>query len=277
MSNFSGLSAILTVSLVALVTIQMLKDKFQVVENYGENDDYNQNMNSFTYGPDSAQNTNEVVRNVPVLNNLNQGNVDQPFGTGEAFRAPYISENANQWSATPDAYSLFQQEINSATPNSHQLNNISGSLNLPGPNAFMSDSFVSVPNANMGREKNLSLCAQNFGLGVSANNVASSLLPMPGNQNKLEGFSDCDFTNSLSNQVFLSDHGLGTDTTSGSLRNANQDIRSLPPNPKLNVGPWMNSTIYPDLLRRPLESSPPSLGVYGNGPHSSAVPVAINP
>ena len=277
MSNFSGLSAILTVSLVALVTIQMLKDKFQVVENYGETDEHNHYMNSFTYGPDSAQNTNEVVRNVPVLNNLNQAHVEQPFGTGEAFRAPYVSENANQWNATPDAYSAFQQEISVQTPTGYQLDNISGSLNLPGPNAFMSDSFVSVPNANMGREKNLSLCAQNFGLGVSANNVASSLLPMPGNQGQLEGFSDCDITNTLSNQVFLSDHGLGTDTTSGSLRNGNQGLRSEPPNPILNVGPWMNSTIYPDLLRRPHEGPSPSFGVYGNGPNSAAVPLAINP
>lgn len=276
MSNFSGLSAILTVSLVALVTIQMLKDKFQVIENYGETDEHNQYMNSFTYGPDSAQNTNEVLRNVPVLNNLNLPHVEQPFGTGEAFRAPYISENANQWNATPDAYSVFQQEISSATPNRDQLNNISGSSNLPGPNAFMSDSFVSVPNANMGREKNLSLCAQNFGLGVSANNVASSLLPSPATQGQLEGFSDCDITNSLSTQAFLTQYG-GFNTTSGSLRNGNQDIRSLIPNPILNVGPWMNSTIYPDLLRRPLESSPPSFGVYGNGPYSAAVPVAINP
>ena len=36
MSSFSGLSAILTVSLVALLTVQMLKDKFEIVENYDD-------------------------------------------------------------------------------------------------------------------------------------------------------------------------------------------------------------------------------------------------
>ena len=45
MSSFSGLSAILTVSLVALLTVQMLKDKFEMVENYGEKDDNGHNMN----------------------------------------------------------------------------------------------------------------------------------------------------------------------------------------------------------------------------------------
>ena len=45
MSSFSGLSAILTVSLVALLTVQMLKDKFEMVENYGEQDDNGHNMN----------------------------------------------------------------------------------------------------------------------------------------------------------------------------------------------------------------------------------------
>ena len=66
---------------------------------------------------------------------------------------------------------------------------------------------------------------------------------------------------------------IGTDTVAGSLRNANQSIRSDPPNPMQYVGPWMLSTIYPDLLRRPLEGCGPSFGVYGNGPLGGQVPV----
>jgi len=46
---------------------------------------------------------------------------------------------------------------------------------------------------------------------------------------------------------------IGIDTVGQSLRNANLQIRSEPPNPQLNVGPWMNSTITPDFLRPPLE------------------------
>jgi len=38
-----------------------------------------------------------------------------------------------------------------------------------------------------------------------------------------------------------------------SLRNANHDLRSDPPNPQVIVSPWLNTTISPDLGRRPLE------------------------
>ena len=46
---------------------------------------------------------------------------------------------------------------------------------------------------------------------------------------------------------------IGVDTVGQSLRNANRQLRSEPPNPQVNVSPWQNTTIGPDLLRRPLE------------------------
>jgi hypothetical protein len=46
---------------------------------------------------------------------------------------------------------------------------------------------------------------------------------------------------------------IGIDTISSSLRNANLQIRSEPPNPQLYVGPWNMSTISPDFMRPPLE------------------------
>jgi hypothetical protein len=46
---------------------------------------------------------------------------------------------------------------------------------------------------------------------------------------------------------------IGIDTVGQSLRNANLQIRSEPPNPQLNVGPWNTSTIEPDFMRPPLE------------------------
>lgn len=57
----------------------------------------------------------------------------------------------------------------------------------------------------------------------------------------------------VSNQNFLSaGWHVGINTVSGSLRNANLQLRSEPPNPR---GSWpiMNSTIEPDLIRKPLE------------------------
>jgi hypothetical protein len=46
---------------------------------------------------------------------------------------------------------------------------------------------------------------------------------------------------------------IGIDTIGQSLRNANLQIRSEPPNPQLYVGPWNQSTIEPDFMRPPLE------------------------
>ena len=46
---------------------------------------------------------------------------------------------------------------------------------------------------------------------------------------------------------------IGVDTIGSSLRNANLQIRSEPPNPQLQVSPWMNTTIEPDPFRAPLE------------------------
>ena len=46
---------------------------------------------------------------------------------------------------------------------------------------------------------------------------------------------------------------IGIDTIGQTLRNANLQIRSEPPNPQVYVGPWQQSTIEPDFMRPPLE------------------------
>jgi hypothetical protein len=46
---------------------------------------------------------------------------------------------------------------------------------------------------------------------------------------------------------------IGIDTIGESLRNANLQVRSEPPNPQIYVGPWNQSTITPDFMRPPLE------------------------
>jgi len=58
----------------------------------------------------------------------------------------------------------------------------------------------------------------------------------------------------LQNRNFLtSGHHIGINTVGQSLRNANYGIRSEPPNPQVPVSPWIQTTIGPDLNRRPLE------------------------
>ena len=256
MGNFSGISVVLTLSLIALLSMEFIKDKFDVVENYGEeNHKYNQ---------EDTENPMEKL-------NLNT----HPFPTGDFFEQPRIGPSNNGYNMTGQMYETFQNQLAAGTPNQDNLD-LAGShtANLPGPGNFVAAS------GDNSRMKNLSLCAQNsntFGISTlgqpGGGGLASSLLPNNSSYN-LEGFSDCD-QNALTTQTFLTPSSqIGFDTTSSN-RNANLDIRSLPPNPILNVSPWLNSTIYPDLTRRPLEGCDPSFGTYGTGAYSNGNPSPI--
>lgn len=60
----------------------------------------------------------------------------------------------------------------------------------------------------------------------------------------------------VQNQNFLSaGYHVGINSVGSTLRNANLQIRSEPPNPQVKVSPWLQSTIEPDLNRQPLEIS----------------------
>jgi len=50
-----------------------------------------------------------------------------------------------------------------------------------------------------------------------------------------------------------SGYHVGINTVGSSLRNANWQLRSDPPCPVVQVSPWLQSTITPDLSRRPME------------------------
>jgi hypothetical protein len=89
-----------------------------------------------------------------------------------------------------------------------------------------------------------SSCAQNGGVGL-----ASSLLPREvASQEDFGEFAPDDI---LKGQNFLDPRQqIGfPETLGGTLRNANQQIRADPPNPK-RAFVWNNSTIVPDLMQR---------------------------
>jgi hypothetical protein len=58
----------------------------------------------------------------------------------------------------------------------------------------------------------------------------------------------------LEDQNFLNaGYHVGMNTVGQTLRNANYQLRSEPPNPQVKVSPWSQSTIEPDSNRRPME------------------------
>jgi hypothetical protein len=82
-------------------------------------------------------------------------------------------------------------------------------------------------------------------------NVPSDLLPNDSNSNwGLKPMGGGDF---LGVNFLNSGYLIGVDTIGSTLRNANQQIRSEPPNPQMIVSPWNNTTIEPDAFRQPLE------------------------
>ena len=58
----------------------------------------------------------------------------------------------------------------------------------------------------------------------------------------------------LGDQNFLTaGYHIGVNTVGQTLRNANRQLRSEPPNPQVKVSPWMQTTIEADTNRKPLE------------------------
>lgn len=80
----------------------------------------------------------------------------------------------------------------------------------------------------------------------------SELLPL--DQNSIYAQQNPMGPGSLKGKNFLSAGALiGVNTVGQSLRNANLQIRSEPPNPQVPVSIFLNSTISPDISHRPLE------------------------
>jgi hypothetical protein len=80
----------------------------------------------------------------------------------------------------------------------------------------------------------------------------SDLLPSDGNSQwaQLNPAGQGDLANI---NLLKAGYHIGIDTVGQTLRNANLQIRSEPPNPQVNTGPWNLSTITGDTMRPSLE------------------------
>ena len=82
--------------------------------------------------------------------------------------------------------------------------------------------------------------------------TASDLLPV--DNNSIWASVNPRGQGELADKNFLeSGYHIGINTNGQSLRNANQQIRSDPPNPQIKVSPWNQTTIEPDVSRRSFE------------------------
>ena len=99
--------------------------------------------------------------------------------------------------------------------------------------------------------------------GLSGDKVPQDCFPkdqltpdelLPGNAATKFAASNPQAGGELKDQNFLeAGYHIGVNTVGQSLRNANRQLRSEPPNPQVKVSPCMTTTISPDMNRRPLE------------------------
>lgn len=91
-------------------------------------------------------------------------------------------------------------------------------------------------------------------VGANAGEVLSANELLPKDVNAAWADLNPEGQGSLKAKNFLeAGYHLGINTQGQSLRNANLQLRSEPPNPQVPVSPWLQSTIEPDLNRRPLD------------------------
>lgn len=83
--------------------------------------------------------------------------------------------------------------------------------------------------------------------------TAEDLLPKDAANNKFSQMSPAGQGSLQDVNLLSAGHQVGISTIAGSLRNANLQLRSEPPNPQTVVSPWLQSTITGDTMRRPLE------------------------
>jgi hypothetical protein len=86
------------------------------------------------------------------------------------------------------------------------------------------------------------------GCGNTGSFLSSNLLP----KNNPEIQDNSEFAPNLEGKNFVDSYKYLIGSQSQSLRNANYQLRSDPPNPQIKVCPWQNTTMAPE-SRRPLE------------------------
>jgi len=149
----------------------------------------------------------------------------------------------------------FGDGYSNSPSNVHESTNVAASAAPAMGTVGQNENYSNVPSGSTTSTHGLAPAPR-----ANANYDPSELLPKDINSQwaQLNPSGSADFKN-----VNLLKAGslIGIDTVGSSLRNANLQERSEPPNPTSTVSPWSNTTIEPDLMRLPLE-----IGSIGGSP-----------
>jgi hypothetical protein len=139
-----------------------------------------------------------------------------------------------------DGYTGSVQSLPVAPPSTQHIPPASSTSGAP-ENVFVQNNGAVVPdNVNQG------------GYVPKNTGAPSDLLPK-GQSGQFSDFNMLNQGNIAMPDLLDAGYLIGLDTIGQTLRNANYQERSDPIIPKVNIGPWNNSTIEPDLGRVPLE------------------------
>ena len=120
---------------------------------------------------------------------------------------------------------------------------------LPGPSSGFGDNHAEIPGATQQVQTTRTLPADCF----PKDQLKPSEL-LPGDANSKWAQVNPMGQGELKDVNFLeAGYHVGVNTVGQSLRNANRQLRSEPLNPQVKVSPWNQTTIEPDVNRRPLE------------------------
>ena len=98
-----------------------------------------------------------------------------------------------------------------------------------------------------------SVNANSNGNNVANNNTLNSQNLLPEGDTLFSNVNPSNNGGVINTSLLNAGHHIGVNTQGCSLRNANRGLRSEPPNPQTQVSPWLQTTICPDLYRKPLE------------------------
>lgn len=158
----------------------------------------------------------------------------------------YILYKTYQYFSSKSRSSEFMGTNNNPAYNNTQGNNYTKAPTASEESVFSNEVFSSVGGTPSSGTPVTSSCS-----GATKQNP-SDLLPKDSNSQwaQLNPSGKGDLANI---NLLKAGYHIGIDTIGQTLRNANLQIRSEPPNPQLSVGPWNTSTIEPDFMRPPLE------------------------
>tara|TARA_B100001057_G_C22589491_1_gene848390 strand:+ start:171 stop:800 length:630 start_codon:yes stop_codon:yes gene_type:complete len=143
---------------------------------------------------------------------------------------------------------------NDTTATGDMTNNLSSNQMVPDPQQGLGQNEVFKPYENGNDSDPLQLNDNQLPKDCYPKDQLTPSELLPGDANSKWSQVNPSGQGDLADQNFLNaGYHLGVNTVGQTLRNANLQLRSEPPNPQVKVSPWLQTTIEPDTNRKPME------------------------